>query len=139
MSDSYFLDTNILVYSHDPSDERKRAIAEELIARALRDGRGMISFQVVQEFCSAALRKFATRFTSVELREYFEVVLAPLCHVHSHPELYRTCLNIIEQTGYSLYDALILAAAATADCGTLYTEDLQHGQTVAGVKIVNPF
>ena len=30
-------------------------------------------------------------------------------------------------------------AAAQAGCDTLYSEDFQDGQTVAGVKIVNPF
>ena len=52
MSDRYFLDTNILVYSFDCSEPRKRQIAEGLVAEALRDGNGLISFQVIGEFLS---------------------------------------------------------------------------------------
>ncbi len=139
MSARHFLDTNIFVYTFDASAERKRDVATDLVAAALRDRAGIISFQVLQEFCSLATRKFAKVLTSVELREYIEGVLAPLCEVHSHTDLYMSCLSIREQTGYSFFDCLILAAAACGGCDTLYTEDLQDGQQVAGVRIVNPF
>jgi len=139
MNGRYFLDTNVLVYSFEPADSTKRRVAEELIRSALGDGRGIVSFQVVQEFCSVALRKFAQPFTTGELREYVQKVLSPLCEIQSSTDLYLTCLNIREHSGYSFYDSLILAAAVAGGCGTLYSEDLQEGQTVAGVNIVNPF
>ncbi|HUT11126.1 MAG TPA: PIN domain-containing protein [Thermoguttaceae bacterium] len=139
MNGRYFLDTNVLVYSFEPAGSTKRRVAEDLIRSTLDDGRGMISFQVVQEFCSVATRKFAQPFTTADLREYLQKVLAPLCEIQSSTELYLTCLNIQEHSGYSFYDSLILAAAVAGGCETLYSEDLQDGQTVAGVKIVNPF
>ena len=139
MSARHFLDTNIFVYTFDASARRKRRIATDLVAAALRDRTGVISFQVLQEFCSLATRKFAKLFTTGELRQYIESVLAPLCEIHSNTDLYMACLNVREQTAYSFFDSLILAAAASAGCDTLYTEDLQDGRTVAGVRIVDPF
>ena len=73
------------------------------------------------------------------MRQYVVEVLAPLCQVQSSIHLYQSCLDIAQLTGYSFYDLLILAAASSAGCKRLLTGDLQAGQTVAGVQIVNPF
>jgi predicted nucleic acid-binding protein len=135
----YFLDTNVFVYASDPLADEKRPIAEALIERALQDGLGVVSFQVVQEFCSVVTRKFASTFLPQHLREYIAKVFARLCQVQSSIHLYQSCLDIAQLTGYSFYDSLILAAASNAGCKTLFTEDLQVGRTVAGVEIVNPF
>jgi len=135
----YFLHTTVFVYAFDPSAGEKHHIAKALVKRALQDGLGVISFQVIQEFCSAVRRKFASAFLPQDLRQYVAEVLAPLCQVQSSIHLYHSCLDICQLTGYSFYDSLILAAAASAGCKTLLTEDLQAGQTVAGVEIVNPF
>jgi len=135
----YFIDTNIFVYTFDSAARRKRHIATELVRSARRDGLAVISFQVIQEFCSVAIRRSEQPPTIEELRSYVRNVMAPLCEVHSSIELYDACLDIREQTGYSFYDSLIVAAAAGARCETLYTEDLDHGRSIAGVKIVNPF
>jgi len=139
MSAKYFLDTNILVYSVDPSDRSKQRRASDLIRDALADGQGIISYQVIQEFCSLARRKFAKPFTWRDLGEFLEKVLVPLCEVQSSVALYRSCLGVAEQMGFSFYDSAIIAAAAQARCETLYTEDMNAGQVVSGVKIVNPF
>ena len=139
MRDRNFLDTNIFIYTFDASARRKRRIADDLVAEALRDEQGVVSFQVVQEFCAVAVRKFTPALSAPDLCTYVTEVLAPMCEVHSSMNLYQSCLNIREQTGYAFYDSLILAAAASASCEVLYSEDLHDGQTVAGVKIINPF
>jgi predicted nucleic acid-binding protein len=136
--DRYFLDTNVFVYCFHPPTGEKRETARGLVNRALRDGLGTISFQVIHEFY-AALRKLGAPLTAVHKRNYLADVLAPLCRVQSSIYLYQSCLDIAELTGYSFYDSLILAAASKAGCKTLFTEDLQAGQTVSGVAIVNPF
>src|SRR5574340_1318317 len=139
MNGRYFLDTNILVYSLDPSSPPKQDVAKELLRSAVRDGRGIISYKVVQEFCSVAARKFAQPLSQDDLQDYLRQVLAPLCEVHSSIRLFESALRLQSQTQYSFYDCLILAAAAQAGCDTVYSEDFQDGQTIAGVKIVNPF
>ena len=139
MSDRYFLDTNIFVYTFDASDKRKRRIAMEIITQAGRDGLATISFQVIQEFCSVAIHKFPHSPSHDELREYIEKVLAPLCTVHSGIELYQSAIEIQRRWEYSFYDSLIISAAVIGRCRTLYTEDLSDGYVIKGVKIVNPF
>ena len=134
----YFLDTNVFVYCFHPPTGKKRQIARALVSRALRDGLGTISFQVVQEFYTA-LYKSGSSLTETHKRNYLVEVLAPLCRVHSSIHLYQSCLEIAQMTGYSFYDSLILGAASNAGCKTLFTEDLHAGQTVAGVEIVKPF
>jgi len=49
-------------------------------------------------------------------------------------------LDIAERYGFSFYDSLIVGAALLADCPTLYSEDLQHGQKIENrMVIANPF
>jgi predicted nucleic acid-binding protein len=135
----FFLDTNVLVYSFDPESADKQHRAQTLIHEALRSQRGVISTQVVQEFLSLALRKFARPMSVTEARDYLRSALAPLCQHFPTISFYDRALLIQEETGFSFYEALIMAAAVEAGCSTLLSEDLQHGRTVQGVTIVNPF
>ena len=139
MSDRYFLDTNIFVYCFDREDKRKQARAETLVGDALQDHLGIISSQVVQEFLNVATRKFSAPMTARQSRAYLETVLAPLCEVFSSIGLYQQAIGIHEETRYSFYDSLMLAAAIEAKCRLVFSEDLHAGQTVRGVTIVNPF
>lgn len=135
----FCLDTNIFVYSFDQSAPRKQAISQQLIQEALRTQRGIISTQVIQEFLSIAIRKFAHPFTVSESREYLKTVLLPLCHHFPTTDFYDRTLLLQGETGFSFYDALVVMAAVETRCSWLLSEDLQHGRTVRGVTIHNPF
>ncbi len=139
MNAKIFLDTNIFVYSFDPSDRIKKDLATELIRQSLKSGTGRISWQVIQEFLNVATQKFATPLRVEDAKTYLHLVLAPLCQIVPNPKLYELCLDIQAETRYSFYDSLILAAAVQGECEKLFTEDLQDGQQVRGVRIVNPF
>jgi predicted nucleic acid-binding protein len=134
-----FLDTNILVYAFDPKAKSKREYAQLRVARAVATGDAAISFQVVQEFLSLALRKFSRPMTQPEAQAYLSQVLMPLCEVFPNASLYSSALSIADETGWTFYDSLIVSAALAADCGVLLTEDLQHGRTIRGMEIRNPF
>ncbi|HMT20621.1 MAG TPA: PIN domain-containing protein [Promineifilum sp.] len=137
--DLFFLDTNIFVYAQATNEPRKQPVANALIAEALLTGRGLISSQVVQEFLHVATRHAAPTFTPDEATGYLANVLWPLCGHFPSRDYYERALQIIEETGYHFYDALILAAAIESGCRTLYSEDLLHGRKVQGVTILNPF
>jgi predicted nucleic acid-binding protein len=139
MSAKYFIDTNIFVYSFDKGQLLKRERALALIQDSLKTGMGMISTQVIQEFLNVATQKFAVPMNLNDAREYLRLVLNPLCQIYPNLALYESCLELQAETRYSFYDALILAAALQGGCDVLYTEDLQDGQEVRGVKIVNPY
>jgi predicted nucleic acid-binding protein len=135
----FFLDTNILVYALDRDAPAKQKIAEQLVSDALGTRHGLISIQVVQEFISLALRKFERRMTIPECREYLQIVLLPLCQYFPSISSYDRALQVVQETDYHFYDALIVAAAIESGCRTLLTEDLQHGRQIQGLTILNPF
>ena len=139
MSDKFFLNTGVLVYSFDRADPRKREIARSLISDALESGTGIISYQVVQEFLDAATRKFIIPLTAADAQRYLSVVLEPLCEVYASPELSHQALEIADAWRISFYDSLIVAAALQADCRILFSEDLQDGLKIRGLSVRNPF
>ena len=139
MSDRYFLDTNILIYSFDTKSPAKCRTARKLITEALKTKNGIISFQVVQEFSSVATAKFSSPFSTEDLRDYFLKILKPLCSVTWSMDLFLRALSVKSETKYSIYDSLIVAAAQKEACSILYSEDLQHGREVDGLRIVDPF
>lgn len=139
MSGRYFLDTNILAYCFDMNEEMKRARANRLVREGLERRTGAISYQVVQEFINIALRRFEPRMRVEDVRQYATQVLRPMLAVNSSMALCQRALEITERFRIGWYDSLIVAAAAESQCDVLYSEDLQHGQRIEGVKITNPF
>lgn len=139
MSAKYFIDTNVFVYSFDNRQPAKKERSLALIQQALQTGLGIISAQVIQEFLNVATQKFAVPIKLEDARAYLRSVMNPLCQVYPDLVLYETCLQLQAETKYSFYDALIIAAALQSGCDILFSEDLQDGQEVYGVKIVNPY
>lgn len=135
---SFFLDTNVLVYTFDKTAPEKQATAQQLLERAL-SGDGCISFQVMQEFLNLALRKFDPPLTIAQAKRYVQTTLEPLCLVYADVDLYQRALDVRERWHFSFYDSLIVAAALEAHCTVLYSEDLQHNQKVGALTIINPF
>lgn len=139
MKDSYFIDTNIFIYAFDKSSDEKRTISNKLIREGLNSGKGIVSYQVLQEFLNVATRKFEKPLSISDCQNYLINVLEPLCEVFASTGLYYQALEISNRWKYSFYDSLIIGAAISADCRVLYTEDLQDGQKIDGLTIVNPF
>jgi len=136
MSAKVFYDTNILAYAHDGSSPTKQLRAQELVKQGLRERRMTLSTQVFSELYVVATRKLGISAVDV-LKEM---------HVLSRAEVVEPTLGMVfssialaESEQLSLWDALIVSSAAAAGCDVLYTEDLNHGQTIAGVTVVNPF
>jgi len=139
MSDRFFLDTNIFVYSFDQSTARKTEEAGRLINQALTTGKGVISYQVVQEFYNVAYRRFPEPMHLEQSEQFLSSVLRPLWTIHSSPALCIRALQILERFRVQWYDALIVAGALSAGCGILYSEDFQNGQKFDDLEIRNPF
>ncbi len=139
MSDKYFIDTNILVYSFDAQSRLKQKRAQEIIDEALSDHKGIISYQVIQEFLNVATRKFLTPLSVTDCRRYLEQVLYPLWDVYPSIDLYQQALTIQAESGFSFYDSLIIAGALEGGCKIIYSEDLKHDQVFSGLRMRNPF
>jgi predicted nucleic acid-binding protein len=139
MNGRFFLDTNIFVYSFDRTAKAKSQFAAQLIKQALTTQKGMISFQVVQEFLNVALRRFSPPMPAADAEQYLNSVLHPLVAVHSSNRLYGEALHLQNRYQLSWYDSLIVGAAIHAECDLLLTEDLQHGQKFGTLHVENPF
>ena len=139
MPAEFFLDTNIFVYTFDRREPTKQARSRALVERALGTGDGVASFQVVQEFLNVALRRFERPLSDEQALRYLREVLDPLCSVFPTISLYETALSIHRRWRFSFYDSLIVAAALESNCRVLYSEDLQDGQEIESLTVVNPF
>jgi predicted nucleic acid-binding protein len=135
----FFLDTNIFVYSFDLSAPAKAKKALALVRRAVDTGQGIVSYQVVQEFLNVALRRFPQPLTVAEAEQYLVTVFRPLLAIHSSAALYQEALRLTGKHRLAWYDSLVVAAALEGECRTLFSEDLQHGREIEGLKIENPF
>ena len=139
MSAEVFIDTNIFIYHLDTTDAHKHAVAERIVRDGLANGNACISFQVVQECLNTALRKAQVALDIESARSYLDAVLIPLLQVPASPALYHRALGIQARWRLSFYDSLIVAAALTAGCRQLLSEDMQHGQHIEALTIHNPF
>ena len=136
MSDRIFLDTNILICAHDAGSPGKQRKSRDIISKLAESGDGVISTQVIQEFYVAATRKLGVEPLVAKgvLKTFliFDVVQISTPLIHEAIDC-----SILNQL--SFWDSLILAAAASASCSTVLSEDLNSDQTILGVKIQNPF
>ena len=138
MTAPVFVDTNVLVYALDAAAGDKHHQARTWMLALWQSGRGRVSTQVLQEFYVTVTRKLkpglAREAAQIEARALYswapvEVTTAVLdraWHIESRFQL-------------SWWDALNVAAAQSAQCALLLTEDLQHGQMFDGVQVINPF
>jgi predicted nucleic acid-binding protein len=136
MTGPFFVDTNVLVYADDGRDASKQDRARELIRRLIRERGGKVSLQVLQEYFAAATQKLGLDSKDarrrVEIFSHLDVVRLDVDDVLAAIDLHR--LHEL-----SIWDALIVRAAALSGCRTLYTEDLQHGRRFDGLRVVDPF
>ena len=133
-----FLDTNVLVYSLQRTPSSKQAVAHELVDRLMAERRVRVSTQVLQELFVTLTHKARGRWSADEALESLEqLAVWPVC-VIDYPAIREACL-LARDASLSFWDALIVVAAARSGASQLYTEDLNHGQKVLGVEVINPF
>jgi predicted nucleic acid-binding protein len=136
MSATIFADTNVFIYAVDAADPAKQVAAQTWRHWLWETNRGRLSFQVLQEFYVKATQKWPPARDEVR-RELRDLLTWEPIPADAH--LLERAWSIQDRYGLSFWDALIVAAAKTADCRYLLTEDLQPGQEIEGVLVVNPF
>jgi predicted nucleic acid-binding protein len=133
-----FVDTNVLVYAHDRSAGRKRETAGELLERLWDSRRGCLSLQVLQEFYVTVTGRTRRLLPPVEAARRIAWYAAWTLHEPGRPDLLSAIALHVSLT-ISFWDAMILHSARRLGCGILWTEDLTHGQSYAGVIVRDPF
>jgi predicted nucleic acid-binding protein len=131
-----FFDTNVLIYNDDANFPAKQRRAIELIEVHRLNRSGVVSTQVLHEYFVNVTRKLGLdpllAKSKVEIWARFQVVVPGVADV-----LAAIDLHILSSISY--WDALIVRCAKQAGCGVLFSEDMQHGRLIDGVRIVNPF
>jgi predicted nucleic acid-binding protein len=131
-----FFDSNILVYTEDASAPLKQKKANSLLDDHLTADTAVLSLQVLQEYFATITRKLhvppdrAQR--RVEIFSCAKIVRFEIADLIGAIEFHRL-------TQISFWDAMIVHAARIGGTAILYSEDFQHGSTLGGVRIVNPF
>ena len=131
-----FVDTNVLLYaaSSAPSEVAERRTAR----RILQENDWGTSVQVLQEFHVNATGKLREQIRPQSARLFIRLLLTrPI--VTTTPDLFTRAVDISRRYRISYWDAAIVAAAAHMGCSTLFTQDLNAGQTYEGVTALNPF
>jgi predicted nucleic acid-binding protein len=137
MSAKCFVDTNILFYAQDKSAGPKRERAEKIVGELWRSGTGVLSTQVLQEFCVSVRR--VDRHRSITDLEQFVRRFSSWEVVVNTSDSLLSALGMESRYQISFWDALIVHAAQISRADVLYTEDLNDGQVFGTVRVVNPF
>ena len=138
-----FLDTNVMVYALAGDDARRSPIAQELVRELMVSQSLHTSTQVLQELFVTLTRKIRTPLTAEQALRYLDQIAAwpvvVLEYAAVRAAIQLSAIQLSASKRLSFWDALIVVAAARSGSKRLYTEDLQDGQVILGVEIVNPF
>lgn len=130
------LDTNILVYAYGLDGAEKRAVARELIA-GHGSGDLLLPVQVLGELFAVLTRKggLLPAAAAISVTKW----QAAYAVIPTTPAVFEDAMLLAGRHGLKIWDSIVFAAAASAKCRTLFSEDMQNGFVWNGVKIVNPF
>lgn len=138
MNAKIFIDTNILIYAFDSSEQEKQIIAQNLLNKDGISGKIALSTQVLQEFFVIATRKLKNPLSiddASKTIQFFSVY--PLVQIN--PKLILKAIERHQKESFSFWDALIVEAALQAKCKILLSEDMQNERQIGKLKILNPF
>jgi len=136
MTARYFVDSNVLIYARDVVDVAKQQRANLWLQLLWNINAGRLSYQVLLETYSVLTAR--RTLYSQEARSYLIDFLAwrPLTldwtvvqHAWQAQDRFR----------FNWWDCLIVAAARLGECDYILTEDLQHGQDLDGIVVLDPF
>ena len=137
MSDKTFVDTNVLIYAHDVDAKAKHEIAKGVLKELWSQRTGALSMQVLQEFYVNVTRKIPSPLSKSAARPVVESYAA-WCMETTSAEI-ATAFRLEDECRIGFWDAMIVAAAIRCGAARILSEDLHAGQTIAGIRIENPF
>lgn len=138
MIEPVFVDTNVLVHARDRSAGEKHPQAQRWLAHLWETRRGRVSFQVLDEYYVVVTRKLKPGLNSEEARADVRDLLSWQPQTVDG-DVVDAAWAVEDTFGLSFRDALVVAAAQVANARYLLTEDLQHGQDLDGLTVLNPF
>ena len=137
-TDPVFVDSNVLVYTRDSGHPDKQRRAAEWMADLWRSKRGRLSFQVLTEYYVNVTKKLHPGLDQEIARQDVQALLA-WKPIGLDNRVLEQAWRTQDRHRLNFWDALIVGAAHIGACRYLLTEDLQDGQEIGNVRIVNPF
>jgi predicted nucleic acid-binding protein len=137
MSARTFIDTSVLIYAHDIDANAKHKIAKEVLQELWSERTGVLSTQVLQEFYVNVIRKIPSPL-SKDLARLVVSSYAIWC-LETTPTEILAAFRIEDESRIGFWDALIVSSAAKLGATRILSEDLNAGQRIAGILVVNPF
>ena len=136
MRDKIFVDSNIWIYLFTSDDVSKNEFARTFIAdNVAKENILVISFQVINEVGAVLKRK--KKFDESKIQFVIETIL-DLCVVQDlSREIILKASDLRNTMSFSYWDSIIVATALEANCQYLTSEDMQNGQKIEGITIVN--
>ncbi len=137
MTARLFIDTNILIYALDPAEPEKRAVSADLLRRTIANHTLVLSQQNLNEcYKILTLRR---RVVPPNAARTYLTHLMPWCIAPLDAQTTAKAWAVQDEAGLEWWDALLVAAALMAGCKLFISEDIQDGQLISGMRIVNPF
>jgi predicted nucleic acid-binding protein len=135
--DKIFIDTNIFVYAYTGDDKTKHSSAQKIIRDRFKSQNTIISTQVLSEFYSAMTK---IKIAHMAIRNIIYEIVSASTVSAATVQTIEKALFLKEKYAYSWWDSLILSSALESDCSRVYSEDMQHGQIIENVLLIeNPF
>lgn len=133
-----FVDTNVLVYAVDSTEQEKQPLAHAWLERLWRTAQGRISAQVLIEYYATVTAKLRPGLAVPRAREVVRRFSSwePVANEHG---LFEHAWHFQGRFRVAWWDALILAAARRQACSYVLSEDFTHGAEFEGLTVVSPF
>ncbi len=136
MNDKIFIDTNVLIYTQNNLNQEKQLACRNLLIKLIRKNQLVISTQVKQEYYTVSTQKLGLDKlfvkSTLKMFDVYEIIIV-------NPSIIYNAIDIQILNQLSFWDSLIIAAAISANCTILLSEDLSDGQVINGIKVQNPF
>lgn len=133
-----FVDTNIFVYALASDDSQRSPLAQKLIRELMEADALHTSTQVLQELFVTLTRKVRAPLSVDLALQYLDQIASWPVAIIDYSAV-RAAVDLSTRASLSFWDALIVVTAARSGATRLYTEDLQHGRSLLGIEVVNPF
>ena len=138
MTDKVLVDTNILVYAYDADAGEKRFKARDVIDGLWDEGTGVLATQVLAEFFITITRKVKQPLSVADAKQIIEDYRSAWLVFATTSDTVLLAINGVERHQLSFWDAMIWASAVINGVPRIYSEDMQHGQSIEGVRVENP-
>jgi predicted nucleic acid-binding protein len=134
MADRIFVDSNIWVYLFTADEGQKNQAAHKYISKNEKNSQLVVSYQVVNEVCCVLKKK---NYTEQEIRQVADDMMG-LCEVCAYSgEVIFLASELREKYPLSYWDSQIVASALISNCAVLASEDMQDGQKIESLMVVN--